>query len=103
MTLAASYTLSQDATFKGRIQIAMTQAAISIGGEALGTLKYGQWVKRADLAHDVLTDPDLWVQQFTYAVCQNTDITILSTDSDLEFMVNSVWDDMAGVTGNDLQ
>ncbi len=103
MSFTASFVLSQDATFRGRVQIAMAKTALAIGGEALGVLKPLVWIKRQDFVKVVLSAPTEWTNQFALAVCTNDSITALSTDSDIEFMVSSTWDDLAGVTGNDLQ
>ena len=58
--------------------------------------------KRAWLAATVLRDPIAWIDKFTLAVASNAAIVTGSTDGDIQFTVNSIWDDMAGVTGRNL-
>jgi len=103
MAFTTQYTLSQDATFRSRIQIAMWKAAIDISGESRASLGNLQWIKRQALAASVLrSEPSVWIDQFALAVCQNEALSAASTDGDIQFTVNSIWDDMAGVVGSDL-
>jgi hypothetical protein len=92
-------TLAKDATFRDKIRVAMVTAAIAIGGEALGgsdTVTYG---KRQALAGQVLLGSGgNLLDVFAWAIAQNAAITSSSTDSDIQFTCNSIWNDIAGVT-----
>lgn len=108
-------TVTPNATdFRRRVQQAMVKSASLIAGEAQQSLTLQQWQKRAVLATNILgthvgSDPsqakagsEVWLDTFANAVANNPTITESSTDGDIEFTVNSVWDDIAGVTGQDL-
>jgi hypothetical protein len=45
---------------------------------------------------NVLADPTGWAPRFALAVVTNPVITVASSDSDIQFTVNSVWDAIAG-------
>ena len=102
MAYTDQYDLSQDAIHRKRVQIAMAVAATQIGGEAQASFTVEQWDKRAQLAADVLRDPLAWIDKFAIAVGSNAVIVVGSTDNDIQFTVDSIWDDMAGVTGRNL-
>ena len=100
--------------FRRRVQSASVKVAKLVGGEAQATMTREQWQKRAALANNVLGtqivgDPPvptagsaIWLDTFANAVAQNPSITETSSDGDIEFEVTASWDDIAGVTGADL-
>ena len=99
--------------FRARVELAMVKVATQVQGEPIGTLTARQWTKRATLATNVLSvqtfengtclpGSQIWLDTFCLAVTTNATITAASTDADIEFQVTAVWDDVAGVTGNDL-
>jgi hypothetical protein len=92
--------LADDETFRGRVRVAMVTAAINVMGEAKETDDqiYG---KRQALAYQVLTNSGSYVDQFSWSVAANVAITASSIDSDIQFTVNSLWDDLSGVRAND--
>jgi hypothetical protein len=96
-------TLAQDATFRARVRVAIVTAAVAIGDEAVGghdTIQYG---KRQQLASLTLlaAGGGNWLDVFSWATTQNAAITGSSTDADIQFTVNSIWDDIAGITAVD--
>lgn len=104
--------LTREGWFRQRVRMAAVNAAIDVQGEALGDMSPAKYQKRQALATAVITtagqgtpDQDL-VRMFTWA-CANSTLTDtwISTedvpDNDLQFTMNSVWDDCAGVTGSD--
>lgn len=101
MAYVDQYDLSQDPAFRKKIYVAMATAAINVAGEAQQSLSDSAYSKRQTLAHQVLRAPNDYVEQFSLAVTQNAAITGSSLDSDIQFTVNAVWSDMAGVTGLD--
>ncbi len=98
--------------FRKRVRLAMHKTATQIQGEAQTTLTLEQWQKRGRLATTILgviNDPpgivsasSLWLDAFALSVTQNAVITAVSLDSDIEFQVAAVWDDIAGVSGQDI-
>lgn len=114
MSFATSYELARNAAsseavsleqiaYEKQVMIAMAKVATQVQGEAQGSLTLQQWQKRATLAVNVVTDLETWLSRFKLAVvASNASITSSSTDADVEFQVNAIWDDMAGVTGQDL-
>lgn len=106
MTYLDQVKLSQSGDFRKRVRMALITAAVQIQGEALAlpltTSSYG---KRQTLANKVLrtagqgdqADPIL--DSFVWAVVQNAAIVSASLDSDIQFQVNAVFSDLAGVQG----
>lgn len=100
--------------FRRRVQQAIVKVAGLVAGESIGSLTTKQWDTRASLAATVLGtqfvgDPivpkagsEIWLDTFANITANNVAITSASTDADIEFTVTSAWDDVAGVTGNDL-
>lgn len=101
--------LTKDSELKKRIRMAAVTAAVLISGEDPTGITPSRYAKRQALAHTVITTAlqGSWGEpsgeemhvMFVWAVCQNQAITHESSDSDIQFTVNSVWDDCAGVTG----
>lgn len=80
--------------FVRRVTAAMLKAAVAVGAEEFdGT---GYRLSRRALVKQALEDSPLWGSRFAYAVVSNPAINYASTDSDIEFTVNSVWDAMSG-------
>lgn len=82
--------------FRHRVLIAAVQAARDVQAEEPS----GDQRKddlRSSLATNVLNDPEGYADRFSWAVAANVAVTFTSTDSDLQFTVNSVWDAVAGV------
>jgi hypothetical protein len=52
---------------------------------------------RAKLALEVLRNPGNWARPIAAAVVTNAAVTAESTDSDLQWTVNSLWDALAGI------
>ena len=114
-------------TFRREVQIAIVQVATEVAGEsqvkdagppqALYTEE--EWNKRAALASNILSvhfvgqdgsgnavivsGSEAWLQTFADGVAQNSTITSASNDGDIKFTINSIFSDVAGVRGSDLQ
>jgi len=99
--------------FRKRVRLAMHKVATQIQGEAKSSLTLQQWQKRGQLATVILgifqvsssstvAASEAWLDAFALSVTQNATITSASLDSDIEFQVTAIWDDVAGVTGQDL-
>lgn len=96
MSLQDQAALATFPTFRDRVLIATVQAARDVAAEAPS----GDQRKddlRSSLATNVLADPEGYASRFAWAVAANVAITFASTDSDIQFTVNSVWDAVAGV------
>lgn len=114
MSFTDQYAVGQDPTFKTKIEVGILKVAGQIQGEGKSTLTQAQWRKRAVLAESVIrgggpviavdgTVIVSWVDQFSIVVpSANATITLSSSDADIEFQITASWDDVAGVTGEDL-
>ena|SRR3990167_10258012 len=97
MALTDLYTLAIDATFKQKVRMAMMSAALAIIGEDSTTGKTLE--KRQALGVSVLADGGATkLDAFSYAAAGYGTLTGTSTDSDIQFVVNSIWNDLAGIT-----
>lgn len=98
--------LAQDVGFRQRVRMAAVTAAIQIAGEAKGSMSDAHYAKRQSLAQRVLLtagggDRSEVLEMFAWACAQNVALSTSSSDSDLQFTVDSVWDDCAGVSALD--
>lgn len=102
MVFADQVALAQDQDFRDRVRMAAVTAAVNVAGEAQSGLPVAAYQKRQVLANRVLTSAGYGergevLDMFAWAVAQNAAITVASSDSDIQFTVNSVWSDCAGV------
>lgn len=89
-------TLLENEDFIKRVKIAVKKTATNVVGEAIDPAKLELANKRHKLGYQVLNGE--MTKVFAEAiVSNNTDININSTDGDLEFMVATVFNDIAGV------
>ena len=86
--------LAQFAPFVARVQAAMVKAAIAVSSEDPSTEAHST---RVQWATQVLRDPAHYAARMAFGVAANPIITAESSDSDIEFTVNSVWNAYAGV------
>ena len=95
--------LAADQTFRDRVRVALATAAVQVMGEAKETYSDVQYGKRQGLAFDVLRTAasGVLLEAFIWAVVANAAITGASTDQDIQFTVNSTWDDLSGVRIDD--
>lgn len=102
MALVDLAALAVDDTFKSKVQIAICSAALNVMGED-PTNSNRQDEKRSRLAEAVLSDGgESKVSAFAFAAASFGTLTGASPDSDIQFVINSIWSDMAGVTGSEL-
>jgi hypothetical protein len=93
-----------DGELRKRIRMATVVAALAVQGEAANTQTPAGLTKRAALASRVLatagngTTTDNIDQAFVWAVMANGLISPTSPDADIQFTVNSVFSDLAGLT-----
>ena len=101
MAFADQASLAIDSLFRTKVRIAALFAAIAVVGET--PKNRGETdAKRQRLGRDVLIDGcAAKLDAFAWAVAAFGTITALSTDSDIQFVVNSLWDDLSGVRSNE--
>lgn len=101
MSLVQQYSVATDETFRQRVQVAMVIAARDIQGEAIGAVSVAHYQKRQQLARSIILGPLGYVERFAWLCAANPGLIGTPTDSDIQFTVNTVWDDAAGVDATD--
>lgn len=111
MAYIDSAILVNTSNFQERVKVAVVTSAKLISGEAIGSMTQAQTNKRQLLATTILAGGAWWISWF-YAIASNPTIAsggvsgdppvAGASDGDIQFTVNEVWDDMAGVTTTDL-
>lgn len=94
--------LAASPTFRGRVQAALAVRAADVLTETGKPAPQAQ--KRTTLAQQVLGDPATRVNAFIWLVVTNNAVKAAgmdATDSDLEYVVDQAWDQVAGVTATD--
>lgn len=92
--------LAEDPAFREKVEISMLKTALAIVGEtpaSPGNIAVDD--KRHKLGNSVLVSREYWLAVFSYAAAAEGTLTTSSTDAQVETVVISVWDDIAGVTG----
>lgn len=95
MSMETQYALAKQQTFVQKVTVAMIQAAIAIANESVATPNHDL---RARHAARVLNEPEHFAPGFALGVASNPAIKAESTDSDIQFTVNSNWDAFAGTS-----
>lgn len=86
--------LAQSPAFIARVQMALVKSAVAVSSEEQTTVYHET---RAQWATQVLRDPEHYAARVAVGVASNAAITADSSDSDIEFTVNSQWNAYAGV------
>lgn len=94
MTLASQSALAVDAAFIAKVTQAAITAAKDVMAEAANTNGH---TKRTDMAIQVLRSASGWGSLIAAGVASNPAISGASTDNDIQFTVNSLWDAYSGV------
>lgn len=94
-------TLAADTSFQLRVRVAVVTAAKDVMGEAKGSMTDTVFNKRQQFAYQVINSSLGYLDRFVWAVVANPVITNASVDSDIQFTVNSVWNDLCGVVITD--
>lgn len=100
MSLTDTAQLVKDPGFNARVTAAIVTAAQQISGEEMTAGHETYYDKRAQLALEVLRAPVQKTSSFVWGVAVNPTIVASGTaasDGDIQFTVNSVWDDIAGI------
>jgi hypothetical protein len=86
------YTVSTDPTFQHRVQMLVLKAAAAVQSENPAAANHS---RRSALAHNVFYDPAGYAARFAAAVAadpNSANVGLGSTDDDLLFTINSLWD-----------
>lgn len=94
MTYIAQATLAQDATFIARVTQAAITGAKDVMAEPANTNGHAL---RTAYAQQVLKSAQVYGPLMAQGVASNVAISAGSTDSDIQFTVNSLWDAYSGV------
>jgi len=89
MALIDQYTVSQDATFQKRIEVAIIKAAIDVANEATSVPNH---TSRLFLAHQVLGNSTQFVEPFSLGVASDATIDTNSSDTVISTRVAAIWD-----------
>lgn len=82
--------------FRRRIRAAMVKAALDVAAEMPDPNNQERSMRRRALSINVSQELDAYEVRFAIAVAANPVITHESSDNDVQFTVNSVWDAIAG-------
>ena len=93
MAFIDQYYLANNATFRARVEMAMTKSAIAISNEDPKTKYHTERVRYAQAA---LANVESTSRMMAFGVSANPAISIESSDADIEFTVNSIWNAYAG-------
>lgn len=94
-SLKDRYDLGADPTFRARCQSAALQSAANVMSEPIDTLGH---TERAAFANKVLLNPSLMSQGMAFGIAAAPAIHEDSTDQDLQFTTNSLWNAWSGVS-----
>lgn len=98
MSFLDSFNTSVDQDFQKRMQVAIIKVAHAVVGEAVPTnpSEITTYNKRFDLGMRILRGEML--TSFCLSICAvNPVITVNSSDQDIEYLITTVFNDLAGV------
>ena len=102
-TLLERAQLAADADFRLKVSVCLVKIALQISGEAPGTMTQSQLEKRSQLAARIIAAPESIAAYAALTLtAPGTIESDTYTDGDLEYLVTSIFDDLAGVTSSDL-
>jgi len=93
-TLQERYDLGADPIFRARCQSAALQSAANVMAEEPSTAGHAE---RTAFANKVLLQPSLLSQAMAFGIAAAPAINESSTDSDIQFTTNSLWNAWSGV------
>lgn len=103
MSFDTQVTLAKDSSFRMKVKLAAFKAAVAVAAEKLTASKDTLFSKRNGLAFKILRSWDQTLEDgWAFAVATNATVTAASSDNDIEFTVNSMYNAMAGVTGQEV-
>lgn len=94
-TFKAIYDFCHGNDFQARVEVAITQAAVTVSAEATNTANHA---RRVTLANRVLLEPKKYADLFAVGVSSDTALQATPTDdAKLATAVSAVWNAYAGV------
>src|SRR4051812_21145943 len=93
--------LANNEDFRKRVKVAMVNAAQNVSSEANDPLHMPYHTKRSTHAHNILSGPENYVDSYAYGCAAPGVLNEASTDSDIQFTVNAIFDAQAGVMLSD--
>jgi hypothetical protein len=97
MAAIDNYNLAMDADFRKKVQSLMLKSALAVAGED-PTDKQDPYIrKRANSANFTIYNQDKAVNILSHLITSMGTLDLQSTDNDIEFMINSVWDDYSNI------
>lgn len=105
MAAIDNYNLSQDETFIKKCETLLLKSANAISGEQPlpgGTYPEDVVVKRGILCSNIYRSPVEWGKIFARVCAAQGTLSTSSTDNDIEFTINSVFNDVAGILYTEL-
>lgn len=100
-TAAQNFELYESEAFQKRVQMLSLQSATQIIGEDLSTFSAAQVAKRHDFAMKVLEDPNHCADIIARVCAAQGTLTSESNDGDIQYTINTIWNDLAGVKYDD--
>ena len=99
MDFLGQIALAENGEFQARVRQAVITAAIAILADQPANTPQAIDLhkKRTALASRILTDPLSSQRAWSYAIVSNVAINGDSTDGDIQWTVNAMWNAMAGV------
>lgn len=98
MTALERYQLSIDSDFQKKVRVLMLKSALAVAGEDNTDKKPEYIQKRANAANFTMYNQRNAVDILSYLIVSLDTLTNQSTDNDIEFTINAVWDDYSGLT-----
>jgi len=98
MAAIDNYELALDPDFRKKVRSLMLKSALAVSGES-DTNKQDAFIrKRANAANFTIYNQTNAMDILSHLVAAGGALTGVSTDNDIEFTINSVWDDYSGLT-----
>ena len=94
MTLSEQSAWVANSDNLAKVRQALCKAAVDVLAETKDTAHHAQ---RAAYAYQVICGPDAAAAPYVFAVAANPGLTMTPSDNDLQFTVNSLFNDFAGV------
>jgi hypothetical protein len=99
MALLDQFATANDSEFQKKVKGAVLKAAVDVLGETKPNPANVKWSKRQNLAASLMSSIN--VVHWSHLVTTNAAITLQSTDNDIQFTVNTLFDDVSGVLDGD--
>jgi len=94
MSFLTQAALAADQSFISRVAQAAATSAKDVMAESASVTGH---LLRTQMANEVLRSPSSWGSLIAIGVATNPAISEASTDADIQFTVNSLWDAYSGV------